>query len=113
MLMTCKIENAKFKKPAKSRLAVKPMGHPQKRAPGGVVNWVAVASVHCAFMAKATDFDESAHKDLTPASQTDTPPESWAIVHELLVCVKDKMMTKEDQKIPKPANIFALWTIIR
>ena len=86
MLMTCIIENAKFKKPAKSRLAVKPIGHPQKRAPGGVAD--KAAFVHWAFMTKARAFEVSVHKVFTPVSQNEPPFNvvgSLAIVHELLI----------------------------
>ena len=107
MLMTCKIEKVIFKKPAKSRLAVRPMGHPQKRLPESAVPWADIAK------GAASDAEAGVQICLIPRSQIDDWVGSAMIVQELLICVKDKMMMKRDQNIPKPANIFVLCKTIR
>ena len=110
MLMICKIEKAIFKKPAKSRLAVRPMGHPQKRLPESTAPWADIAK------GAASDAEAGVQICLIPRSQIDLgglAVGSAMIVQELLICVKDKMMMKRDQNIPKPANIFVLCKTIR
>ena len=106
--MTCTIEKIIFKKPAKSRLAVRPMGHPQKRLPESAVPWADIAK------GAASDAEAGVQICLIPRSQIDDLVVGSAmIVQELLICVKDKMMMKRDQIIPKPANIFVLCKTIR
>ncbi len=45
MLIMCKTQKTKFKKPANSRLADVPMGHPQKRLPAGVPSATIIAEM--------------------------------------------------------------------
>ena len=105
MLSRCKMEKIKFKKPAKSLFAERPMGHPQKRSPAFPAGlWAEIAKT------AASELVPGLHNDFTPSvSHTDAPPEGAGVkVQELLSCMKDKTRMNTLQKIAKPANILVL-----
>ena len=105
MLIRCKMEKIRFKKPAKSLFAERPMGHPQKRSPAFPAGpWAEIAKT------AASELVPGLHNDFTPGvSHTDAPLEGAGVkVQELLSCVKDKTRMNTLQKIAKPANILVL-----
>jgi hypothetical protein len=105
MLTRCKIEKIKFKKPAKSLFAERPMGHPQKRSPAfPAAFWAEIANT------AASELEPGLHNDFTPGvSHGDPAPLAPGLkVQELLSCVKDKTRMNTLQKIPKPDNILVL-----
>jgi hypothetical protein len=102
-LTRCKDEKATFRKPAKSRLAVRPMGQPQKRSPAED------PSVIFEDIEKGTASEPVPQRTLTPiASQAEPDGPDEARVQELEIWVKDKIILKSDQKTANAARILIL-----
>jgi hypothetical protein len=93
------MEKIKFKKPAKSRFAERPTGHPQNRSPDDDPSYVRLED-----MAKTATSEiepEGLHRSLASQEYDEN-------VQKLDIWVKDKMMLKRDQNNAKKANTLAL-----
>ena len=105
-LTRCKDEKATFRKPAKSRLAVRPMDQPQKRSPAED------PSIIFEDIEKGPASEPVPQRLLTPIRSQgelpDVPDGEAASVQELEIWVKDKITLKSDQKTANAARILIL-----